>query len=381
MAFTESTSVGWLSRIFESIKGVLIGFVLIGVSVVALFWGEGRAVHRAQALAEGKANVVAVDANKVDPANEGKLVYVSAPATTEKGLDDEDFGLQAPTALRLVRKTEMYQWKQSTRTETHKNFGGSEERVTTYTYEKEWSASHIESSAFKESGHANPAKIPVAGETWNAPDAKLGAFELSGVVLDQLSAEQQVTPKSLDDAKTSELGSKKGVIAQGMIYFGKPDSPVVGDVRVSHAQLPAGPISVIAQQTNGGFEAYHAESGDLILAQTGTVSSATMFKQAEEENANITWIIRGVGFVLIWIGFGLIFSPLATIADVVPFIGSIVGAGTFIAGFICALPVWLITVAVAWIVYRPVIGILLLVVAIGIPLLFKITRKPKVAAG
>ena len=134
----------------------------------------------------------------------------------------------------------------------------------------------------------------------------------------------------------------------------------------------------MAKQGHGTFESYPAQTGEVLLAQVGTLSAEAMFKQAEEENANITWIIRGVGFVVIWIGFGMMLSPLVTVADVVPFIGSIVGAGAFLASLVCAIPVWMVTVAVAWVVYRPLIGALLLIVGIGIPIAFMISRKSQV---
>lgn len=74
MAFSETTSQGWLSRIWESIQGVIVGLILFLIAFPILFWGEGRAVQRAKGLAAGKSQVVSVSADKVDPANEGKLV-------------------------------------------------------------------------------------------------------------------------------------------------------------------------------------------------------------------------------------------------------------------------------------------------------------------
>jgi hypothetical protein len=59
------------------------------------------------------------------------------------------------------------------------------------------------------------------------------------------------------------------------------------------------------------------------------------------------------------------------IADVLPFLGSMVGAGTGIISFLLAACLSLITIAVAWIVYRPVLGIILLVVAVGLMILIK----------
>src|SRR5215470_2945704 len=109
--FTEITQKGWTSRIGESIKGVLIGIVLIGLSCVGLFWNEGRAVQTAKSLAEGEGLVVSVDASKVDPANEGKLVHVTGDMKAGVQPKDAEFGVTAE-GLRLFRTAEMFQWKE-----------------------------------------------------------------------------------------------------------------------------------------------------------------------------------------------------------------------------------------------------------------------------
>jgi hypothetical protein len=50
---------------------------------------------------------------------------------------------------------------------------------------------------------------------------------------------------------------------------------------------------------------------------------------------------------------------------VVPFLESLVGAGAFLVALTLAVPVTLLTIAIAWIVHRPLIGGLLLIGAIG----------------
>ena len=115
-SFTETTTQGWFSRIGGSIKGVLFGILLCIIGIPLLFWNEGRAVKRYKTLKEGAGAVVAVSADKVDSANEGKLVHLSGEATTSETLQDEKYGISA-NALRLRRSVEMYQWKESTSTE------------------------------------------------------------------------------------------------------------------------------------------------------------------------------------------------------------------------------------------------------------------------
>ena len=81
MSVTETSSEGCLTRLSSAIGGVLFGLLFFLGSFVLIFWNEGRTVHRAQALSEGKGAVITVDAAKVDPNNEGALVHMTAKAT------------------------------------------------------------------------------------------------------------------------------------------------------------------------------------------------------------------------------------------------------------------------------------------------------------
>ena len=71
----------------------------------------------------------------------------------------------------------------------------------------------------------------------------------------------------------------------------------------------------------------------------------------------------------------LIAKPLAVLGDIVPFIGTVIEFGTGLIALLGAGVISLVTVAVAWIVYRPVLGVALLVLAIGLPFLVKRMRQ------
>ena len=103
-----------------------------------------------------------------------------------------------------------------------------------------------------------------------------------------------------------------------------------------------------------------------------------MFDKAQRDNTIFTWIIRGLGCLLMLIGLSLIFKPLVVVADVIPFLGDLLGMGLGLFATIIALPLSLITIAIAWIFYRPVIGIILLSVSAFILLKgFKMAKKKK----
>src|SRR5271168_5165340 len=108
MAFREVSKQSWGGRIGSSLGGALLGGLLFLVSFPLLWWNEGRAVQTEQSLTEGAKNVVAIDADKVDSANEGKLVHITAKATTDDTPAEPDFHVKAPKVIRLDRKVEMY---------------------------------------------------------------------------------------------------------------------------------------------------------------------------------------------------------------------------------------------------------------------------------
>jgi len=90
-------------------------------------------------------------------------------------------------------------------------------------------------------------------------------------------------------------------------------------------------------------------------------------------------LFRFLGFMLMYIGMGMVFRPLSVLADVIPILGTIVGKGTGFVAFIIAAICSLVTIAIAWIAYRPILAISLLVVAGGCIYLF-ISKKKAAAA-
>lgn len=377
--FTEVTSESWFSRLGGAFTGVLIGLVIVLISFPLLFWNEGRAVKTYKTLKEGGGAVITVLANAVDPGNEGKLVHLIGKADTEATLTDPVFKISA-NALRFKRNVEMYQWKEHKRSEERKKFGGGTETVTEYTYSKEWSSSLTKSANFKnESGHYNPDSMPYSALEKTADNVTLEAFVLSPSLVSKISnfkaieiTSETPLPVALQDtAQVHDSG----------FYIGEnPASPQVGDMRVTFQVVKPSEVSVIAKQTGKTFEPYLTTVGGTIeLLQVGTHSAVAMIEQAQADNTVLTWLIRLGGIILMIVGFVMMLKPLSVLADVLPIAGTIVGAGTGIIAFLLGTVLSVITIAIAWIFYRPLLGVLLLVVAVGLLVLIKkklIASKP-----
>lgn len=362
--YTETTTRSWGGRIMDSFKGILFGFILLIVAAVLLWWNEGRAVEEYKTLAEGHKAVVPVTSERVDPANEGKLVHVVGTATTAETLSDAELGASA-VALRLRRDVQMYQWRERTESKSERKLGGSEETVTTYTYEKVWSPGVISSSGFKErEGHENPAQARLKAEEWTAQRATLGAFQLTPSLTGRIDRFEPLPATAEMLARVPEALRKELRTAEGGYCLGAdPAAPKIGDLKIALSLVKSAEVSVTARQFGSTFEPYISKAGgEIEMLRMGRLSADTVFKQAEASNRTMTWLLRAVGFVVMWIGLALILAPLGVLADVLPFLGTLVRLGTGAFSFVMALAASLLIIVVAWLFYRPVIAVIILVI-------------------
>ena len=435
--FSEVTNESWFGRIGNAFFGILIGIVMFLGSFVLLFWNEWNYVQEAKSLAEGEKSVISVKADSVDKANEGKLIHLSDKATTDETLEDQQFKLQQPQALQLIRKVEMYQWKENVKTTKKKKLGGGRTTTKTYTYEKVWSSTPINSGKFNQNpesqGKVNPS-FPFMGQTYTADKVTVGKFtlptdlvkkiggaksrpitdsdyqampvdlqqryQLSGDKLysrrnvnnvspnpmpnsnnndpdnpnpnnpdenknpcqvEQTEGDKQAQEQKKDEQKKEEQKKEEPKTTPPTETIGQPQ---IGDVKISFSVVEPQEISVVAKQTGDSFEPYKTSVGRTIeMITQGKKSATEMFEAAKGANDMMVWILRLVGWIVMGVGIYLVFNPLVVFADVVPFLGNILGAGIFIVAALVSLVLSLITIAIAWVFARPLVGIGILVVA------------------
>ena len=371
MAVTETTTISWGSRISGSFKGILVGLGLFIAGFPLLFWNEGRTVTATKTNEEGAASVVEAEVGSIDPAQEGALIHLIGEATTEAVLKDDEYGVSA-TAFSLSRKVEMYQWVENTETHEEKKLGGKIERTTKYTYSKEWCQSAVNSDSFKESGHINPpARRALGSDSIYAATAKLGVRNLTASQIKSISGSETLVTK-YNPVTTNEFFEVTNV-----------PEPKIGDIRVTFSVVRSPKeITVVAAQKGDSFMAYTTKGTKKSISHVmaGAVDAAGVFAAAERGNMMMAWILRLVGFLMMYIGVKMVLAPLQVLADVVPFIGSIVGFGTGLVAFVVAAPCALITIAIAWFFYRPVLSCILLAIAGGIVYLVWSKKKAKKAA-
>ena len=342
--------------------GGIIGVILVLGAIGVLFWNEGRSAHRLDALTEGRATVTSAASERVDPALDGRLVHVSGPAAALESVGDPVFRIRV-TGLRLDRLAEMYQWQERRR---------SRDGHTTYSYDRVWSDRLIDSRSFHEGGHENPSDMAYRSQQWPAP-VRLGDFRLDGALIGELAADQAVAVDPV--ALRRNLGPFS---ADGeWLYSGAPGQPRVGDLRVRFVMVPEQTVSVIALQTAGRLVPYIAENGEVLaLIEPGGLSAAALFALAEERNAVRTWAIRAGAAFGMFLGFALAMASLTRWLPV--FRGLATGAAVTVSALLAG-SLSLFTMAVGWLVYRPVMAVGLLaagvILAVGLPMVLRRTRN------
>jgi hypothetical protein len=92
------------------------------------------------------------------------------------------------------------------------------------------------------------------------------------------------------------------------------------------------------------------------------VSKSECFNRAKKAQAAQKWIIRVVGWLMMFIGLDLLFSPLTTVLKVLPFIGpflsSVGGAITAVFSFIVTVIIAIFIISLAYLVYHPCMGMI-----------------------
>jgi hypothetical protein len=362
--FQHTETIGYVRRVTSSLGRALIGLALVVGAVPLQFWNEGRAVAEHRALEEGAGAVVETTATPLDPSKEGSLVHVSALATPGQPLSDADFGV-ATDGIALMRRVEMYQWRESKETRREKQLGGSEKKTTTYSYERVWSDDRIDSGKFEHrEQHENPAKFPFESRRFDAEPVRLGDLVLAPAIAREIEGRESVDV-SLEQLPPN-LAATFTVDEGRLVTSRDPDKPEIGDVRIAFEAVPRQVVSVVGLQRNGRIEPFTASNGrEIALLEDGDVAAASMFQSAQNRASALTTLLRVAGLAAMWIGLGMALGWLATVFDVLPILGTLVQRGLSIVAFLIAVCLSAITIATAWLFYRPLIGVALLAVAIG----------------
>ena len=440
MAYQEKTTTGYGTRVGNSIKGIFTGFILIIGATILLWWNEGRAVKTADMLEDAQGACVEMpNPDKKSAEFEGELVCATAMANTDEVLTDKEFGI-SENAISLSRKVEYFQWVEHSESKSEDKLGGKQETTTTYTYTREWVSSPVNSDEFKDPAYQgkNYTWTTVEDQDVWAENVTFGAYVLNESLIHSINSTEalelnideqqlQAMDKTIADTyarikglptsntnvaqaqpaqpaqpvaadSTALADSVKTVIPDSIsqnnkvdleyvhqmgnvLYYGRTaNAPEVGDVRITFEKVVPAKVTVVSQVEGNTFKPYTASNKKKFQTlRMGKKSIDEIFEEENESNSMWTWVLRIVGILLVISGFKGLFGFLETILKVVPFLANIFAFGVGIICTIVGLVYSLIVIALAWIFYRPVLGIIILLIAGFLIWVFAFNGKKKLA--
>lgn len=350
----------------NTVRNTLFGGLLLVVACIMLFWAEGRAVHEAQALAEGAGIVMPVAADAVDPANDGKLVHVSGVIVPQDTPSDVKLGISAPKTVRLMRRVEMFQWQEVTRSEEKTGADGKTVKTDVTDYRQVWSEKPIDSATFKMASAPQNPPMSVTNESFDVGEGKIGAFRLAGNEFAGLGKTDPLLLREEDRAAVAAaMGSSRRVTlsANVLTVAFDPMKPRVGDLRITYFSGLLDKVSVVAAQRGDELVPFTASNGNSIfLVEQGLLPAVQMFRNAEAGNVALTWGLRLIGLVLMFAGAKLTLSFFSALGSVIPLVGGLLRLGTTLVAAAVAVALSTLMIGLGWLFYRPLIGIAIIVV-------------------
>ena len=152
----------------------------------------------------------------------------------------------------------------------------------------------------------------------------------------------------------------------------------MGDVRITFTQVPPAEVSIVGKVIGDTFEPFIASNGySFSRLDMGRVSADNMFAGAESENKVMAWVLRIGGALVVILGLSMILRPLSVVADVLPLLGDLVGAGTGLVAWLLGGAWSCIIIAIAWIRFRPVLAFSLIGAAVALLVAVLFMRKRK----
>lgn len=347
--YAAGAKKSWGSAILDSFVGALIGLLLFLLAFAVLWNNEGTVDFSRIARTS-----VDVPAGKIDPSASGKLVSLSGKLTSSDLVGDSQF-LKPGNYIQLSRRVEMYAWAEKSKNAAQDKLGGGSENKTTYNYEKAWTASPKAASQFKyPAGHENPALL-VESMTFTALTAKIGVYGVDPQAMELPKPRQlTLTPDKLLPGSRLE---------GGYIFNGKGSltAPQLGDIRISYGVVENNlSVTAFGQLEDDHLVPFlYKGKNRLYRALKGSRDEAIAAIAAEHPAT--VWVVRIVGFLMMWGGLFLVLGPLNAWLKVFPWLGT---AGRWLSSavtFPIALVLSAVTVIIAIIAHN--LWLLLVVIA------------------
>lgn len=343
----------------SKLTAAVTGFILFAASIILLSINEYNYVNTVKIADFSEKNAIEASTGNLDPSNENKLIHIIGEAYSQQTLSDSI--ISVPNAIAFFRNVEMYQWEE---VKKHKNDNKIE-----YAYRKTWSKHLINSDNFESTVYKNPPRMQYEKKELYANNIGFGKFYLSKSIINKINSVTKITQLPFN----SKFKTYNGFYFTGDNY----DDPAIGDQKLSYSYIPSGiKLSIIAKQSGNRLENMNTKYGDFVIVMYGRKDLKTMLKEYKKNSSSNTWIFRGIGILLMFIGLNLLIQPIVNSGGIIPVFGQLSKMAAFISTIIITIALSTISISLCWLLFRPETAISLIV--ISVVTIFSLRKKEKV---
>lgn len=329
-----------------------LGIIGLAAGIFSIVGNEARTVQISKSLEESISLVTPLVPNDIpDKSNFGKLVYLTGNLIVHQPLVEVDYGISV-LAVKLVKNVQMYQWEES-RIETADEEGNFVN--TDYTYNTEWKSQLIDSSMFYDStGHWNPKEFPIKSDTIINEHVKIGNYHLGKKLKEKF--------KDMIPVTGDERPERRDIKLHDGVYYHTDNiwKPNIGDIRILfqysgvHGQI----ITIVAELNDElTLVPYSLKQGDkLLILRSGNYSLEDMFAYEHLHNRLLTWVFRGISWLLLYVSCICLGTFLEIIITHSHFLQDVLPDSHFSVKMTVSMSLSLFVTALAWMWYRPILG-------------------------
>lgn len=410
---------GFVENFCGAVGSAFLGCFLVPVGIIIIFMNEKNAVCQQKAFFDAQQKHVAT-ACTYSSGNNDKFVHYTCDVDSSLTVTDSTWQVSSTgsPAWQLSAAPQFYGWMETKKEETeHKN--GKDIKRTCYQWSKGWSSTaqviRVENGQNPEcsSGYFNQYVAPDVSQ--NSYQAAITAFnslsvaptEAAAVNLFKQSTAQTAGTSSfqipstdfgsIDQAQTVAtkipstatcttgacVGFKRNSDSEWYKAIRTGAGPNAGDMKVGFSATGATVISGIGDQaavmgqTSQGFIKKGKYGGnwicnmmDVFDLEAAAMTPDAMFEKLASELSMLTWILRFFCFFLLWGAFYCCMSPLVEAPTIIPcigeFISDLIACAVTIVACGCACLCWMFWTGFFFALYRPMIGIPMLLISLGI---------------
>ncbi|HID91735.1 TPA: hypothetical protein EYP45_01255 [Candidatus Peregrinibacteria bacterium] len=335
-----------MSQVTTSIKWIIAGFVLFLASFFILFINEGDA--NISEIANNAVEITNIDTNLNIEVNNNSQ-FVSLTGSLESTEKFDDIFLEKGNYIQISRIVEFY-----TQDKTNTDF--QEDSTSNNSIKNRISSKWVENNDNTQevTNYYKEKKLQTLTQTANF-------ITIAGYTIDQSQLNLPAPKDLLLTTENTKQTNNTILLNQKYLFKGNGtlNRPQHGDMRIHYEAItvPSQTVTVFGEMNTAHktITPYYDEVSGKTIYRLLSGTRHTAIEELKTEDTVTSWTFRFFGFLIMWTGLMLLFSPISTILSHIPFLGHLGIIGIGIITGIISLILSTVTIFIAILLHNIII--------------------------